>query len=221
MNYWDVLLFIISAYAFQMLALYSADCFVKAHGSPSGLTGQWYYAIIISLFSVLAVLSMQNDLRFVNVLFFSALYGFLSLFIILDIERNWLPKCFTFTFIVIGVAYRFIEQKYEWRIMTATVFLLCLGLFLFRTFINRRAGGEVFGLGDVYLIVGFAVWFSVLTALKLITVATLLATFFLLFKKYRFPSRWRHHHEYRGTPFAPFLCGVAAVWSVLPVAIFS
>jgi leader peptidase (prepilin peptidase)/N-methyltransferase len=221
MNYWDVLLFIISAYAFQMLALYSAGRFVKTHEPRYGLAGQWYYAIIISLFSVLAVLSMQNDTKIINMLFVSAFYGFLSLFIILDAERNWLPKCFTLTFIIIGIAYRFIEQEYEWRIMTATVFLLYLGLFLFRVYINRRAGGEVFGLGDVYLIVGLAVWFSVLTALKLITVATLLAILFLLFKKYRFPSRWRHHHEYRGTPFAPFLCGVAAVWGVLPVAIFS
>ncbi|MGO4746763.1 prepilin peptidase [Serratia quinivorans] len=221
MNYWDVLLFIITAYAFQILALYSADRFIKTHEPRYGLSVQWCYAIIIPWFSVLAVLSMQNDTKFMNILFVSAFYGFLTLFIILDIERNWLPKCFTLTFIVVGVIYRAIEPESEWWVMIATLCILWLGLFLFRIYINRRAGGEVFGLGDVYLIVGLAVWFSGLTALKLITVATLLAILFLLFKKYRSPSRWRHHHEYRGAPFAPFLCGVAAVWGVLPVATFS
>ncbi|MGN2498864.1 prepilin peptidase [Serratia nevei] len=221
MNYWDVLLFIISAYAFQILALYSADRFVKTHEPRYGLAGQWYYAIIISLFSVLAVLSIQNDTKIINILFASAFYGFLTLFIILDIERNWLPKCFTLTFIVVGAIYRAIEPESEWRVMIATLCILWLGLFLFRIYINKSAGGEVFGLGDVYLIVGLAVWFSVLTALKVITIAMLLAILFLLFKKYRFPSRWRHHHECRGAPFAPFLCGVAAVWGVLPVTFFS
>lgn len=216
-----ILLFFITACVLQILALYTTERFIKAYEPRYKLKGHLYHAVIIILFSVLAVLSSEKDISPSCILFGSVFYGFLTLFIFLDAERNWLPKCFTFSFIAAGTLYRTYKSTDGSALTIVAVSILWAGIFLFRNCINKRAGGEVFGLGDIYLIVGLAVWFSVLTALKLIIVAAVMAIIFLLIKKYRFPARWRHYHEYRGAPFAPFLCGVAALWGVLPVTFFS
>lgn len=221
MSFWGVLSFIISAYTFQMLALYASERFIQAHESCYKLKGHWYHAVIMALFSILAVLSPEKDITFSSMLFASLLYGFLTLFIFLDVERNWLPKCFTFSFIAVGAFYRTYTPVDDLALIVIGVSILWAGMCLFRVYINRRAGGEVFGLGDVYLIVGLAVWFSVFAVLKLIIVATGVAILFLLIKRYRFRAYWHQQQEYCGVPFAPFLCGVAAIWGVLPVDLFS
>lgn len=220
MNYCYIVHVVFSC-AFQVLSLYSAERFIKAYDPHYSLASRCCYVLLIPVFSVLAVLSMPKDMKIINMLFSSGLYGFLSLFIILDVERNWLPKSFTLIFIITGFFYRTIDLDSEWWSVTAMSCLLFMGLYLFRACINRRAGGEVFGLGDIYLIVGLSVWFSVITSLKITIIATIIAIVFILLKKYSFPSRWYRYHECRGAPFSPFLCGVAAVWGILPDAIFS
>lgn len=216
----DFLYMYFFACAFQVLAFFSSKQFIKIYDASYFFTSSWYYVLLITLFSLLAVLSIQKDIKIINIFFISIFYGFLSLFIILDIKRNWLPKCFTLTFIIIGIFYQVIEVDGEWWAKAGMPCILFFGLLLFRIYINQRCGGDVFGLGDVYLILGLAVWFSVLIVLEITIIATFIAITFIILKRYHFLSRWCHHNEHPGVPFAPFLCGVTAVWGILPVAIF-
>ena len=223
MNDWLPVFFLL-AYGVQRAALLVARRFIAARGytpKPPKIPSGTYYALLMPFFSFLAVAQISEETTFVFMLIPSIFYGFLLLFVICDLERHWLPRCFTVAFLVAGMACQgWIYPDRGWLAVIPSA-ALGTGLLLFRRCVNRRNHAEVFGLGDVYLIAGLAAWFSVIAVLEIAIVATGLAMLRLLVKKHRFPARWRHQQKYRGVPFAPFLCGVAALWALFPGALFA
>jgi general secretion pathway protein O len=220
MNTWPLLFFFLLAYGFQLAALSMADRFIALQDGHSSLSFKGYYLIIIPLFSVLAVSRIPEETTLTVLLFRAAFYGFLLLFIVCDSERHWLPRCFTLAFFVTGMACQLLLQPSRVWLAVLAAAALWTGLVIFRTCVNRRSNADVFGLGDVYLIAGLTAWFSVSAVLEIISVAAGLAMLLLWVKKHRSPSRWRHHQEYRGVPFAPFLCGVTAVHALFSGSFF-
>ncbi|QBY46506.1 hypothetical protein ArsFIN_51170 (plasmid) [Arsenophonus nasoniae] len=91
------------------------------------------------------------------------------------------------------------------------IFGVLLGL---RTFAYRRDGYAQFGLGDVYLMAGLGMWFSFPAVLWVISGAAVSGGIFLLARRSRHPMQWQENVTYRSAPFAPFLCGVAAITQV-------
>lgn len=80
-----------------------------------------------------------------------------------------------------------------------------------RTLAYRRDGDAQFGLGDVYLMAGLGMWFSFPEVLWIISGAAISGGPFLLARRLRHPMLWQENVNYRSAPFAPFLCGVAAI----------
>ncbi|WP_440862561.1 prepilin peptidase [Symbiopectobacterium purcellii] len=143
---------------------------------------------------------------------FSLLFlAFLALFIYLDAASRCLPRCFTLAFGLTGAVWRFIlspESGLTALLTALSVFGVLWGL---RTLAYRRDDRAQFGLGDVYLMAGLGLWFSFPAVLWVISGAAIAGGLFLLARRSRHPIQWQENVNHRSAPFAPFLCGVAAI----------
>ncbi|WGM03704.1 A24 family peptidase [Arsenophonus nasoniae] len=144
-------------------------------------------------------------------LFSLVFLAFLALFIYLDAASRCLPRCFTLAFGLTGGVWHFLlypETELPALLTALSVFGVLWGL---RILAYRRDGAAQFGLGDVYLMAGLGTWFSFPTVLWVISSAAVSGGLFLLARKLRHPIQWQENVTYRSAPFAPFLCGVAAI----------
>lgn len=144
-------------------------------------------------------------------LFSLVFLAFLALFIYLDASSRCLPRCFTLAFGLTGAALRFLlspESVLPAMFTALSVFGVLWGL---RTLAYWRDGYAQFGLGDVYLMAGLGMWFSFPAVLWIISGAAVSGGLFLLARRLRHQIQWQENVNYRSAPFAPFLCGVAAI----------
>ncbi|PAV04681.1 hypothetical protein CBG25_06865 [Arsenophonus sp. ENCA] len=137
--------------------------------------------------------------------------AFLALFIYLDAASRCLPRCFTLAFGLTGAVWRFILSPESGLTALLTALSLFGVLWGLRTLAYRRDDRAQFGLGDVYLMAGLGLWFSFPAVLWVISGAAVSGGLFLLARRLRHPIRWQENVNYRSAPFAPFLCGVAAI----------
>lgn len=144
-------------------------------------------------------------------LFSLVFLAFLTLFIYLDAASRCLPRCFTLAFGLMGAVFRLLLSPES----VLTVLLAALSLFgvlwALRTLAYRHDGGAQCGLGDVYLMAGLGMWFSFPAVLWIIIGAAVSGGLFLLARRLRHPIQWQENVTYCSVPFAPFLCGVAAI----------
>ncbi|WP_036768524.1 prepilin peptidase [Photorhabdus australis] len=217
MNYWQttfgyIVLAGILSIQWQLLAAYVARRFLSMY-NESPLSSVWpFVKYVIPMFTLFSVMMAWNEISLIHLLFFIICSGFLSLFIFLDSASRCLPQCFTVTFWLIGTVYRSLIHPDTLFFTTFTSLILFGVLWYVRAAYNQWAEQELFGLGDVYLITGLGMWFSMLFLFWIIGIAAVIGTLFLLIKKIRDPLRWQEQAAYRTAPFAPFLCGVAAAW---------
>lgn len=215
---------------FQFLALYFSEKFISLQEQSRGnkikrryIHVGWdiapfvvAYFIILPLYPIFSV----TEHSFITLVFYCIFYGFMTLFIVLDIERHWLPLRFTLAFIICGGIYScVVHTEHIVQIVVASA-VLWLALWLFRALSMLRHKRETFGLGDVYLISGLAMWLSWLTTLYVMIVAASIALIVLWIKKNQFSADLDHSDESRVVPFAPFLCAIAAIVAMLPHTAF-
>lgn len=83
---------------------------------------------------------------------------------VLDASNHWLPLEFTLAFTLLGVMAQWLTAgafSPEPLLRFAGMFALLSSV---RRFMNQRYGRETFGMGDVWLISGMAVWLNFLDA---------------------------------------------------------
>lgn len=163
------------------------------------------------IFIGLSFLSAMFSPSALQGLFALVFLAFLSLFIYLDTASRCLPRCFTLAFGVTGAVWRFLlspESVLPALLTALTLFGVLWGL---RTLAYRRDGYAQCGLGDVYLMAGLGMWFCFPSVLWVISGAAVSGGIFLLARRSRHPMQWQENVNYRSAPFAPFLCGVAAI----------
>lgn len=144
-------------------------------------------------------------------LFALVFLAFLALFTYLDAASRCLPRCFTLVFGVTGAVWRFLLSPESVLPALLTALSLFGVLWALRTLAYRRDGGAQCGLGDVYLMAGLGMWFSFPAVLWVISGAAVSGGLFLLARRSRRPMQWQKNDNYRSAPFAPFLCGAAAI----------
>ncbi|WP_290604914.1 A24 family peptidase [Arsenophonus sp. ENCA] len=170
--------------------------------------------------SVIVTRVIFTGLSFLSAIFStSALQGllalvflaFLSLFIYLDAASRCLPRCFTLAFGLTGAVWHFLLYPETALPALLTALSLFGVLWALRTLAYRRDGGAQCGLGDVYLMAGLGMWFAFPTVFWVISAAAVSGGLFLLARRLCQPMQWQENVNYRSAPFAPFLCGVAAI----------
>lgn len=190
-----------------MVARYFLDVH---HERPLSAIGR---SVIVThvIFTGLSFLSAMFSTSALQGLFALVFLAFLSLFIYLDAASRCLPRCFTLAFGLTGAVFRLLlspESVLTALLAALSVFGVLWGL---RTLAYRRDGGAQCGLGDVYLMAGLGMWFSFPAVLWVISGAAVSGGLFLLARRSRHPIQWQKNVNYRSVPFAPFLCGVAAI----------
>ncbi|MDR5617840.1 A24 family peptidase [Arsenophonus sp.] len=165
-------------------------------------------SMIFTGLTFLSVMLAPSPLQGIFSLLFLA---FLALFIYLDAASRCLPRCFTLAFGLTGAVFRFLLYQETVLLALFTALSLFGVLWGLRTLAYRRDGHAQFGLGDVYLMAGLGMWFSFPTVLWVISGAAVSGGIFLLARRLRHPMQWKKNVNYRSAPFAPFLCGTAAV----------
>lgn len=165
-------------------------------------------SVIFIVLTFLSAMLAPSALQGAAALIFLA---FLALFIHLDAASRCLPRCFTLTFGMTGVIFRFLLSPESVLPALLTALSIFCALWGLRTLAYRRDGYAQFGLGDVYLMAGLGMWFSFPAVLWVISGAAVSGGLFLLARRLRHPMRWQENVTYRSVAFAPFLCGVAAI----------
>lgn len=164
--------------------------------------------VIFTGLSFLSAMFAPSALQGLLALVFLA---FLSLFIYLDAASRCLPRCFTLAFGLNGAVWHFLLYPETALPALLTALSLFGVLWALRTLAYRRNGSAQCGLGDVYLMAGLGIWFSFPAVLWVISGAAVSGGLFLLARRSHHPMQWQENVNYRSAPFAPFLCGVAAI----------
>lgn len=163
------------------------------------------------IFTGLSFLSVMFSTSALHGLLALVFFAFLALFIYLDTASRCLPRCFTLAFGLTGAALRFLlspESVLPALLTALSVFVVFWGL---RTLAYRRDGYAQFVLSDVYLMAGLGMWLSFPTVFWVISGAAVSGGLFLLARRSLHPVQWQKNDNYRSAPFAPFLCGAAAI----------
>lgn len=205
----------------QGAAIVTAKHFLDKHQEQPLSTLGNFLPVIGAFFSLLSFMSALGCPAITHTLFSLIFYAFLALFFYLDAASRCLPRCFTLAFGLIGVGFRFL--LYQETVLLALLSALSLFgvLFGLRILAYRQDGSAQFGLGDVYLMAGLCMWFSFPAVLWVISGAAIAGGLFLLARRLRHPIQWQKNINYRSEPFAPFLCGVAAIVLFLSTAVES
>lgn len=206
-----LLVSVLVAAVLQWLAVAVARRFLRQHRERP-LAAVWPRLRLLGPgFVLLAGGLAWLEMSAVDLLFSLTGGAFLALFIYLDVASRCLPQCFTVAFALTGGLWRLLVRPESVLLAAVTAGVLFALLWRLRAFAARRAGEERCGLGDVYLMAALGLWFSCPLTLWLMVVAALSGSVFLLARRLRHPQCWRQRLAYRTVPFAPFLCGVAAL----------
>ncbi|HCA3439635.1 TPA: prepilin peptidase [Salmonella enterica subsp. salamae serovar 35:g,m,s,t:-] len=119
---------------------------------------------------------------------------------VLDASNHWLPLEFTFSFSLLGIIAQWIIAETfspEPLLRFAGMFALLASV---RWLMNQRYGRETFGMGDVWLISGMAIWLNFLDATVILAAGLAVHIIYWLAVK---PFRSTHSEAF---PLAPVTC---------------
>ena len=127
----------------------------------------------------------------------------------LDLARRWLPLPFTLSFALSGLLLATLVDAVVPPLTGLLGALLLAGILLCLRAATHRQGTERLGLGDVWLLSGLCLWLPLTAVALLTTVACSLMALTLLAVRHRTTATTPQ-------PFAPWLCLVLAVCTLLP-----
>lgn len=203
--------FLLLSIFLQGAAVVIAKRFLDKHQEQPLSTLGNFLPVIVGVFTLLSFMSALGCPTITHTLFSLIFYAFLALFFYLDAASRCLPRCFTLAFGLIGFGFRVLLSPESVLTILLTALSLFGVLFGLRALAHHKDGHPKFGLGDVYLMAGLGMWFSSPAIFWIILGAVFLAGIVLLVRKLRHPIQWQQNVDYRSAPFAPFLCGVAAI----------
>ena len=189
---WFVCSFLFLLMAFILPALFIRANAGKEISRPIALGG------IVIWLGCMAIYHYHHGLLSAD--FFMAVACFCLAMSMLDASNHWLPLEFTLAFTLLGVMAQWLTEgafSPEPLLRFAGMFALLASV---RWVMNQRYGRETFGMGDVWLISGMAVWLNFLDATVILAAGLAVHIVYWLAVK---PFRSTHSEAF---PLAPVTC---------------